>query len=416
MPGSPVRAEPVTPRWQAPRVPDIGSRSGGDQGKERSMARASWIKMVMAVAVLGLLLAACPSTDGGDGDTGGAAPSPGQTADDDGGDDGDSGQASGDTMQAVQDRGTLVCGVNGQVPGFSFVDEQGAWSGFDVDYCKAIAAVVLDDPEAVEYRALTAQERFTALQSGEIDVLIRNTTWTASRDGGEGGNFAVTTFYDGQGMMVPADAGISSLEDLDGATICVLSGTTTELNLTTAFEARGLSMTPQSFEDNEPLQAAFQAGQCQGWTSDKSQLASLRQNYPEGPEALTILDVTMSKEPLGPVTRDGDTQWSDAVNWIVIATIQAEEFGLTQSNIGSADTEDPDIGRFVGAPGVDEEGNETDPTDPGLGLPTDYAVTVVEAVGNYGEIYERHLTPLGLERGLNQLWNEGGLHYPPPYR
>jgi general L-amino acid transport system substrate-binding protein len=329
--------------------------------------------------------------------------------DDDGGDT----AAGGSTLQTVQDRGTLVCGVNGSVPGFSFSDEEGNWSGFDVDYCKAIAAAVLGDPEAVEYRPLTADERFTALQSEEIDVLVRNTTWTATRDGSEGATFATTTFYDGQGMMVMSDSGISSLEDMEGATVCVLAGTTTELNLATAFESRGLSFTPQTFSDNEALQAAFEAGQCDGWTSDKSQLAGVRSNFPAGPEALTILDVTISKEPLGPVTRDGDSQWSQAVDWVVIATMQAEEFGITQDNVQGFETDNPDVARFLG------QSEEGEPFDPGLGLPTDYTVQVISAVGNYEEIYNRNVGPdtaLGLERGVNELWTEGGLHYPPPYR
>jgi general L-amino acid transport system substrate-binding protein len=361
------------------------------------------------VLAFGLVAAACASEDDTPDDEGTAGTEtvdPGQGG-------GDDSQAGGDTLQQVQDRGQLVCGVNGSVPGFSFSDEEGNWSGFDVDYCKAVAAAVLGDAEAVEFRPLTADERFTALQSGEIDVLIRNTTWTATRDGSEGATFATTTFYDGQGMMVRSDAGFSSLDDMNGATVCVLSGTTTELNLATAFEARGLQFTPQTFSDNEALQAAFDAGQCDGWTSDKSQLAGVRSNFPEGPEALTILEETMSKEPLGPVTRDGDSQWSQIVDWVVIATMQAEEFGINQGNVEGFESDSPDVQRFLGQ---SEEGAAF---DPGLGLPTDFTVQVISAVGNYGEIYDRNVgpdTPLGLERGLNALWTEGGLHYPPPYR
>jgi len=333
---------------------------------------------------------------------------------------GDQGQTGAGVLQDVIDRGTLNCGVNGQVPGFSFLDDAGNWSGFDVEYCRAIAAAVLNDPDAVDFKALTAEQRFTALQSKEIDVLIRNTTWTAGRDGNEGAAFATTTFYDGQGMMVRADSEFQRLEDMQNTTICVLSGTTTELNLESQFRGRNITYTPRSFEDNDTLREAFVAGQCDGWTSDKSQLAGVRSTFPEsegGPEALRILDVTMSKEPLGPVVRDGDTAWFDAVNWIILATIQAEEFGITSSNVDSTaqSTGDAEIKRFLGEPA--EAGAQ--PFDPGLGLPLDFAVRIVKAVGNYAEIYDRTVgpdTPLGLERGVNSLWTQGGLLYAPPYR
>lgn len=362
--------------------------------------RGLFAKAAVLVAVLALVAAACNGDE--------------EAADDE---EVQPGQQAGGTLQQVRDRGTLICGVNDAVPGFGLQTAEGEFEGFDVDYCRAVAAGVLGDPDAVEYVPLTAETRFTALQAGEIDVLIRNTTWTASRDGGEGATFATTTFYDGQGMMVRTDSGFGALEDLDGETICVLSGTTTELNLATVFTARGIDFEQLSFEDNETLQQAFERGRCSGWTSDKSQLAGVRSAWPEGdggPEALTILDETMSKEPLGPVTRDGDSQWSQVVDWIAIATIQAEEFGITSDNVQEmTNTDDPEIARFLGQPG--EEGV----FDAGLGLDPDFAVTVISAVGNYGEIYERHVgpdTPLGLERGLNDLWTEGGLHYPPPYR
>ncbi len=307
------------------------------------------------------------------------------------------------------------------------VPRRGRRAGFDVEFCKAVAAAVLGDAEAVDYTPLTAEQRFTALQTGEIDVLIRNTTWTATRDGGEGGQFAVTTFYDGQGMMVGADSEFEALEDLQDATICVLSGTTTELNLATQFDARGIDYEPLSLTNNDQMQENFIQGRCQGWTSDKSQLAAVRSNWPDaegGPEGLRILDVTMSKEPLGPVTRQGDAGWYDAVNWAVIATIQAEEFEITSENVDEIrdETDDPEIQRFLGAELEPEEGEEdgtAEPFDPELGLPTDFAYQVISQVGNYGEIYERTVgpeTPLGLERGMNALWTEGGLLYPPPYR
>lgn len=322
-------------------------------------------------------------------------------------------QAQGNTLQQVKDRGTLNCGVNNAVPGFGSVTAEGEYRGFDIDFCRAVAAAVLDDPEAVEFKPLTAEQRFTALQAGEIDVLIRNTTWTASRDGQEGATFLTTTFYDGQGMMVRADSSYQELEDMDGTTICVLSGTTTELNLASVFRARGIDHQPRTYEDNETLQQAFIQERCDGWTSDKSQLAGVRSNWPDnqgGPEALRILDETFSKEPLGPVVRDGDSQWAQVVDWVVIATIQAEEFGITSENVDQMqDSDNPEIARFLGG----------EDFDAGLGLPNDFAVKVIEAVGNYGEIYNRNVGPdttLGLERGMNRLWTEGGLHYAPPYR
>lgn len=329
---------------------------------------------------------------------------------------------SGDGLLAeVRDRGTLQCGVNESVPGFGFVDEAGEFSGFDIEFCRVIAAAVLGDAEAVEFRPLTAEQRFTALQSGEIDVLVRNTTWTATRDGAEGAAFATTTFYDGQGMMVRADSGITSIDDMEGTSICVLSGTTTELNLASRFNAAGLAFTPLTFPDNEQLRNAFIAGQCDGWTSDASQLAGNRSTFPDaegGPDALVILDEIFSKEPLGPVVRDGDDEWFDAVNWAVLATIQAEEFGITSETVESQIAGDnPDILRFLGQPVPGEEGAAV--LDPGLGLEPDFAVDVITQVGNYAEIYDRTVgpgTPLNLDRGLNALWTDGGLQYAPPYR
>ena len=326
------------------------------------------------------------------------------------------GDEEGALLDEVQERGTLNCGVNDAVPGFGFVTAGGEFQGFDVDFCRAVAAGVLGDADAVEYRPLTAEQRFTALQGREIDVLIRNTTWTSSRDGSEGATFLTTTFYDGQGMMVRADSQHQDLEDMEGTTICVLSGTTTELNLETQFRARQIQYTPLSFEDVDTIQQAFVQGRCDGWTSDKSQLAGIRANWPEGqggPDALRILEVTMSKEPLGPVVRDGDSTWAAAVNWIVIATIQAEEFGITSENVEQmTQSDDPEVRRFLGQP------VEGEAFDPGLGLDPDFAVNVIGAVGNYGEIYDRNVGTdgLGLPRELNALWTEGGLLYAPPYR
>lgn len=334
-------------------------------------------------------------------------------------------EGGGSLLDEVRERGTLQCGVNDAVPGFGVVDEAGDYSGFDIDFCRVIAAAVLGDSTAVEFTALTADQRFTALQSGEIDVLVRNTTFTASRDGGEGAAFTTTTFYDGQGMMVRADSGITEIDAMGGSTVCVLQGTTTELNLATRFASAGLQVTPLTFADNEQLQAAFIAGQCDGWTSDKSQLAGVRSAFPEaegGPDALVILDETFSKEPLGPVVRDGDSDWFDAVNWAVLATIQAEELGITQANVEEMSTSDNlDVLRFLGQPFVAEEGADPAVLDPGLGLDEDFALNVISQVGNYAEIYDRNVgpgTPLGLERGVNALWNAEppGVLYAAPYR
>ncbi len=381
--------------------------------------RKRTLRALGLVAALALFGAACSDDDDPGADEGAAGTdSPTETTEGDGG--------GGDgLLQKVIDRGTLKCGVNDAVPGFGFLDEAGDFSGFDIEYCRVIAAAVLGDADAVELTALTADQRFTALQSGEIDVLVRNTTYTASRDGGEGAAFVTTTFYDGQGMMVRGDAGFDAIDDMDGATVCVLQGTTTELNLATRFGTAGLEVTPLTFADNEQLQAAFIAGQCDGWTSDKSQLAGVRSAFPDaegGPDALVILDETFSKEPLGPVVRDGDSDWFDAVNWAVMATMQAEELGITSDNVEEmTGSDDLDILRFLGQPFAAEEGAEPAVLDPGLGLPEDFAIEVIGQVGNYAEIYDRNVgpgTPLDLERGLNNLWNadEPGLLYPIPYR
>jgi general L-amino acid transport system substrate-binding protein len=316
----------------------------------------------------------------------------------------------------VQERGSVNCGVNEAVPGFGVATEGGEYEGFDIDFCRVVAAAVLGDANAVEFMPLTAEQRFTALQSGEIDVLIRNTTFTASRDGAEGARFLHTTYYDGQGMMVKADSEFQNLEDLGGATICVLSGTTTELNLETTFQSRNIQYTPLPFEENDPLQQAFVQDRCDAWTSDISQLAGVRSSWPEnqgGPEGLRIMEEIMSKEPLGPAVRDGDDDWADAVNWAIYATILAEELEVTSENVESADTENPDVARLLGQP------VEGEPFDPGLGLEADFAVTVIRDVGNYGEIFARNIgedSPLALERGLNALWTDDGLQYAPPFR
>ena len=321
-------------------------------------------------------------------------------------------QSSGSTLDAVIDAGVFRCGTRDDLPGFATLDASGEHVGFDSDFCRVIAAAVLGDATAVEMVDVATDDRFTALQSGEIDALVRNTTWTATRDGVEGATFLQPTFYDGQGMMVAADSGFASLADMDGVIVCVAQGTTTEGNAAAEAARLGVAWEIRPFEDVDLIQEAFIAGQCDGWSSDTSQLTGLRSTYPDGPEALTILPEVFSKEPLAPAVADGDSQWAQAVEWAILATITAEELGITSENIDTfADTTDINIQRFLG---LSVEGDAV--LDPGLGLPTDFAYQVVSQVGNYGEIFEEHLAPLGLERGVNAQWSEGGLMYAPPYR
>jgi general L-amino acid transport system substrate-binding protein len=320
-------------------------------------------------------------------------------------------------LATVQERGQLICGVNGSLPGFSFLDESGNNTGFDADFCRAVAAAVLGDPEAVEFRAIGTDQRGPVLQTGEIDVLIRNTTWTVSRDT-SWGLFAPTTFYDGQAIMVNSTlTDATTLEELAGATICVQSGTTTELNLTDQFGALGIDFEPLVFPDIDPTYSAYEEGRCDAVTSDRSQLVARRTAFAT-PDDHLILEEVMSKEPLGPVVPLGDDQWFNVVKWVVYATITAEELGITSENVEemAETTEDPVVQRLFGAT---PEG--ADPFDAGLGLEPDWVVTMIAAVGNYGEIYDRNLgpgTPFDLERGLNNLWNADppGLLYAPPYR
>jgi len=343
---------------------------------------------------------------------------------DDGGDDGDdegdddvTEVQSGDSkLAAVQSAGVVRCGTRDALPAFAVLTEDGDHVGFDADFCRVIAAAVLGDAEAVEFVDLETADRFTALQSDEVDVLVRNTTWTAGRDGGEGATFLQPNFYDGQGMMVASDSEFGAIEDLDdGAIICVAQGTTTEGNAASEAARLGLDWEIRGFEDVPLLQEAFVAGQCDGWSSDSSQLAGIRSDFPDGPDALTIFEGVFSKEPLAPAVADGDTEWAQVVNWAVSAPIIAEELGIDSSNVDSfADTDDVNIQRFLG---LEIEGDEeTAVLDPGLGLPTDFGAQVVSQVGNYAEIFDEHLGSIGLERGVNALWNEGGIMYAPPYR
>jgi len=313
-------------------------------------------------------------------------------------------------LEKVKNRGKVIVGVNGKLPGFGYVDSNGKYTGFDVDFARALAAAIFNDPDAVEFRPLSAQERFTALQTGEIDVLIRNTTWTISRDTQLGANFAPTTFYDGQGIMVRKDSGINSLKDLEGARIGVETGTTTELNLADQFRKLGIHYEPVVFEDSNAMIAAYEKGSLDAWTTDKSGLVS-RLSTLSDPSAHKILKETLSKEPLGPVVPHGDDQWFDIVKWVVFATIEGEELGITKDNIDSFLTsDDPVVRRFLG---IDGDLGEQ------LGLTKDFAVRIIKAVGNYGEIYNRHLGPdtiFNMDRGLNDLWTNGGLLYSPPFR
>ena len=325
-------------------------------------------------------------------------------------------EAAGSMLDSVIAAGSVRCGTRDALPGFAVLNDAGEHVGFDSDFCRVIAAAVLGDANAVEMIDLETADRFTALQSGAIDVLVRNTTWTATRDGSEGANFLQPTFYDGQGMMVTSDSGYSKISAMDGAIICVAKGTTTEGNAALESSRLGLDWEIRSLDETDLILEAFLAGQCDGWSSDVSQLTGLRSAYPNGSEALTILPEVFSKEPLAPAVLDGDTAWAQAVNWAILATIQAEEFGITSANVDSIRDTTTDVGmlRFLGADVPGSDGAAV--LDPNLSLPTDFAYQVVKQVGNYGEIFARHLTPLGLDRGLNSLWNDGGILYAPPYR
>ncbi|MEC4991736.1 MAG: amino acid ABC transporter substrate-binding protein [Oscillatoria sp. PMC 1068.18] len=322
----------------------------------------------------------------------------------------DTTSASNSRLNVVKSRGELVCGVDGGIPGFSYVNENGEYSGLDVDVCRAVAAALFDDPNAVQFRNLDSTERFEALKGGEVDMLSRNTTWTISRDTSIGMEFAPTTFYDGQGMMVRKDSNIKSLEDFEGKSICVETGTTTELNLTDNMRELGVNFEPVTFQQADPAYAAYAEGRCQGMTSDKSQLLARRSTLPN-PDDHILLEVTMSKEPLGPVTVDNDSGWFDTVKWVTYALVEAEELGITKENLAEMkESQDPTIRRFLGVEGSLGED---------MGLPNDFAARVVNHVGNYGQVYDRNLgadSQFKLERGLNDLWKNGGLLYSPPFR
>jgi len=362
------------------------------------MSRKLYLVLTLSIA-LSMLLAAC----GGAATEAPAVEAPGQT-------EGPAPAQGGDTLAAVQARGVLNCAVSGSLLAFSYVDEAKNMQGFDADYCRAVAAAVLGDAEKVVFRSTNASERFPVLQSGEVDVLIRNTTWTLSRDTSLGFNFAPTTFYDGQGMIVRKDSGITDLEGLDGGTVCVNAGTTTEKNLADVFRSLGIDYEPVVFAETNDVLKAYDEGRCDGWTTDKSGLIANSQLL-TNPDDHQILDVTMSKEPLGPLVRHGDDNWFDIVKWTTFCTFQAEELGITSANVDDMlGSEDPVVRNTLGVEGD---------LGQAMGLNNDFCYQVVKQVGNYGEIYDRALgpdTPYNVARGVNALWTDGGLIYSPPFR
>lgn len=317
---------------------------------------------------------------------------------------------AGARLDTLTKRGTLVCGVNTGLAGFALADSQGRWTGIDVDVCRALAAVLFNDQEKVRYVPLNTQQRFTALQTGEIDILSRNTTWTLSRDTQLGLNFTATLYYDGQGFMVPKNLGVKSAKELDGAAVCVQPGTTTELNLADYFRANNMKFKPVVIENLQEVNAAFFAGRCDVLTTDASGLAAiLSRDAPNKGADHVILPELISKEPLGPAVAQGDEQWSDIVKWTIFALLEAEEYGITRANVEqlAKETNNPNIARILGkSPGMGKA----------IGLSEDWVVRAVKAVGNYGEMWDRHIKPLGLPRGLNNLWNKGGIMYAPPIR
>jgi len=312
------------------------------------------------------------------------------------------------TLAQVKEKGFVQCGVSQGLPGFSNADDSGNWTGLDVDLCRGVAAAVFGDAKAVKFTPLSAKQRFTALASGEIDILSRNTTWTMTRDTQLGLNFAGVNYYDGQGMMVPTALGVSSALELDGANICTNTGTTTELNITDFFRANGMSFNLVAFEKADEVVAAYDSGRCDVYTTDRSGLAAQRGKL-TAPDSHMVLSEIISKEPLGPVVRQGDDQWFNIVRWTLNAMINAEELGITSENVNSTEFNDvsPSVARLVG-----KEGNFGEE----LGLDNKWAYNIIRQVGNYAESYEANVTPLGLARGVNALWSDGGILYAAPIR
>jgi general L-amino acid transport system substrate-binding protein len=312
------------------------------------------------------------------------------------------------TLAQVKEKGFIQCGVSQGLPGFSNADDDGNWTGLDVDLCRGVAAAVFGDANAVKFTPLSAKQRFTALASGEIDILSRNTTWTMTRDTQLGLNFAGVNYYDGQGMMVPTALGVTSALELDGANICTNTGTTTELNITDFFRANGMSFNLVAFEKADEVVAAYDSGRCDVYTTDRSGLAAQRGKL-TAPDSHMVLSEIISKEPLGPVVRQGDDQWFNIVRWTLNAMINAEELGITSENVNATDYNDvsPSVARLVG-----KEGNFGEE----LGLDNKWAYNIIRQVGNYAESYEANVTPLGLARGVNALWSDGGILYAAPIR
>ena len=315
---------------------------------------------------------------------------------------------AGTILDNIKSKGTLRCAVNTGLQGFSAPDSKGQWTGIDAEYCKALAAAILGDASKVEFIPSNTQNRFTLLQSGEVDILSRNTTWTSSRDATLGGVFAGTLFYDGQGFMVRKDLNLKSAKELDGATVCVQPGTTTEQNLSDYFRAQNMNFKPVVINDLAGVQQAFFGGRCDVFTTDISGLASTRQKA-DKPDDYMILPEAISKEPLGPMIRRGDWEYFTIAKWTLFGLIEAEELGVTSANVDKlkAESKDPKIQRVVGTSG--DVGKS-------LGLDNDWLVRAIKAVGNYGEMYERNIGPLQIPRGLNAQWNKGGAMYAPPIR
>lgn len=314
------------------------------------------------------------------------------------------------TLDEIKKRGSLNCGVTTGVAGFSSPDDAGNWTGFDVDLCRALAAAIFDDPTKVKFFPLSSKERFQALVARQIDVLSRVTTWTMSRDTELGLDFTYIHYYDGQGFLVPKSLGVTSAKELDGASVCTQTGTTSELNMSDYFRKNNMSYDPVIFEDYKASVAAFQAGRCQVFTNDASGLSAVRLRF-ANPDDYVVLPEIISKEPLGPLVRQNDSAWADIVRWTGFALINAEELGITSSNVDEKlKSDNPMVKRFLG---IDSTFGE------GIGLTNDWTVRIIKAVGNYGEIFKRHLgpeTPLNINRGINKLWTDGGLQYAPPVR